>query len=70
MPVVRTIRVREDRVRFPASRQIRFWARRIVAIYGIRIAGTRFRLPPGPQINYGENIRKLKQETGRSRQSN
>src|SRR3989344_3030707 len=25
-----------------------FWARRIVAIYGIRIAGTRFRLPPGP----------------------
>ncbi len=51
MPVVRALRVREDRVRFPAARQLLFWARRIVAIHGIRIAETRFRLPPGPQMD-------------------
>ena len=35
------------------------WARRIVAIYGIRIAGTRFRLPPGPHSMLPKLVRKL-----------
>lgn len=45
--VTRTVRVGETPGSNPGSLTIQ-WARRIVAIHGIRIAETRFRLPPSP----------------------
>ncbi len=51
IPVVRALRVRKDRVRFPAARPIKIKrARSIVVIRRIRIAETRVRFSSSPPI--------------------
>ena len=68
MSVVRTIRVREDRVQFSAARQInKSWAYGLVVEHVIRIDETAVRFRLGP---HGGNFQEPKRKTNRGRQSN